>query len=234
MSDDVESLIAQERLPEAAEILATRGDHARASLLFERACNWEKAAALALEAGDFSRALELAIVAKNESISNLALAEVGSDRAASLRCAERLALRGDHAWAARLYEAAEEKRQAALAWNRAGDAARAAEILEENGEPAEAARLLEAALRRSPDNWRSALALGGLLLRYGKAEGATRALQSIAHAAPERGPALALLVQAFEHMGLSGAARQANEELTALGGVFANATPTAARVETKS
>lgn len=231
---DVESLIAEEHLTEAAEICAAGGDHTRASLLFERACAWERAASAALLAGDPSRGLELAILAKNDAISQEALARLGADGIAAVRCAERLTLRGHDAWAARLYEAVERKRDAALAWNRAGDAARAAEILETNGEPAEAARLLEASLRRSPTQWSSALALGGLLLRYGKTEAATRALQSIAHDAKERAPALALLVHAFEQMGLAEAARQSNEQLGALGGAFPNATPTAARVETKS
>ncbi|MEO7113528.1 MAG: serine/threonine-protein kinase, partial [Polyangiaceae bacterium] len=153
---------------------------------------------------------------------------------AAKRCADRLSHRGDHAWAARLYEAGKNSRDAAMAWSRAGDATRAAEILEENGEPAEAARLLDVALKRSPENWSAALALGGLLLRYGKNEAATRALQSIPRAAKERAASLALLAQALERMGLTSAAREANEELTQLGGVSLDATPATMPVQTKS
>jgi serine/threonine-protein kinase len=234
MSDDIDALVAEERLTAAAELSAERGDHARASLLYERACAWDLAATEALSANECERALELAILGKNEAISRSAFEKVVAIEDASKRCADRLSHRGDHAWAARLYEAAKQSREAALAWSRAGEAARAAEILEAHGEPAEAARLLDVALKRSPENWSAALALGGLLLRYGKNEAATRALQSIPQKAGERAAALALLAQAFERMGLTSAAREANEELTKLGGVSLHATPTAAKVETKS
>ncbi len=234
MSDDVDALVADLRLTAAAELCASRGEHSRASLLYERACAWDLAASSALLAGECERALELAILGKNEEISRSAFEQVKTIEAAAKRCADRLSHRGDHAWAARLYESANKTRDAAMAWSRAGEAARAAELLEENGEPAEAARLLEVALKRTPENWSAALALGGLLLRYGKNEAATRALQVIPRDAKERASAVALLAQAFERMGLTSAAREANEELATLGGSSLSPTPSAARVETKS
>src|ERR1019366_282063 len=104
--DDIEALVAEQRLGAAAEMCVARGDHVRASVLYERACAWDLAATAALEANDPARSLELAILGKNEAISHSAFSKITADEVLSVRCAERLSRRGDYAWAARLYEAA--------------------------------------------------------------------------------------------------------------------------------
>ena len=233
MSEDVEALVKAERLQEAAEICAENKDFARASALFERACVWDRAAACALDAGDPARAMELAILAENELIASTAFAAISRDEAASKRCAERLAQRGEHAWAARLFEAVHQDREAALAWSRAGDAVRAAKIFEARSEPVEAARVLETAIRKRPDDWAASAALGALLLRYGKIEAAVRALQTIPKSARERRAALVSLALALEKLGLETAAKEARAELDALGGA-PEATPTPAIAEARS
>ncbi|MGH7326952.1 MAG: hypothetical protein ACREJX_01250, partial [Polyangiaceae bacterium] len=110
MSDDVDDLVHAERLLEAAEICAARHEFSRASVLFERACAWDRAASSAYDAGDPARAMELAILAENKLIADTALAAVARDETTAKRCAERLTHRGDHAWAARLFEAAHQDR----------------------------------------------------------------------------------------------------------------------------
>jgi len=52
MDDDVAKLAREERLTEAAELAASRGDAQVASELFERACAWGRAAEQAAIAGD--------------------------------------------------------------------------------------------------------------------------------------------------------------------------------------
>lgn len=232
MADDVDALVASERLVEAAEMCARQKDFARASVLFERACEWERAASCALDAGDAVRSLELAILAKNGLISSTALAAVGADDGTAKRCAERLAAKGEHVWAAKLYEAAHQERDAALEWSRAGDAVRAAALFEKRSEPVEAARVLEAALRKHPEDTRAAVALGTLLLRYGKTEAAVRALQSVPRGAVDRRAALGPLADALAKLGMEHAAREARTELDELGGAIL--TPSPAPAEAKS
>ncbi|MEO7114095.1 MAG: hypothetical protein ABI183_26885, partial [Polyangiaceae bacterium] len=72
MTDDVDALVAEQRLTAAAELCTSRGEHSRASLLYERACAWDLAATEALLANECERALELAILGKNEAISRSA------------------------------------------------------------------------------------------------------------------------------------------------------------------
>jgi eukaryotic-like serine/threonine-protein kinase len=218
---DVQRLVGEERLIAAAELAATRGDHGTASELYERACAWKEAAVTALTAGDAARALPLAVAGADDTTAKTALAIVAKDKSAIGRVSARLERRGDHAWCARLYEAAGDSAKAAQSWERAGDAVRAARLLEEV-DVAAAARVLEAAVRRDPTVFSRHVALGALLLRYGKAEAAARALQKVAAAAPERREALTLLVRALEVLGLGQALAEAAYELEKLGGPVAS------------
>src|SRR5207253_5406509 len=91
------------------------------------------------------------------------------------------------------------------------------ELLDRLGNPVNAARVLEAALRRSPRDWRVAVALGALLLRFHKDEAAARALQRVPPDAPERRDAVALLASALTRLGLRVAAATVAAEQAALG-----------------
>ena len=77
--------------------------------------------------------------------------------------------------------------------------------------------VLESAVRRD-GSAASLLALGDLLLRYGKTDLAVRSLQKVPPSAGERRRALSLLVRAFEVLGLPRARVESEAELTALGG----------------
>jgi serine/threonine-protein kinase len=222
---DIERLVREERLLEAAALASERGDARTASTLYERACEWTRASREALRAGDARRALELAVEAADDTLFEGALAQLAGDARALEAGAERLSRRGRDAWAARVLETAGDARAAARAWERAGEGRRAAELLERSGEPAGAARVLEATLRRFPESWGAAVALGALLVRFGKAEAAVRILQRVPEEAPERRDALAHLARALERIGLPQAAAEASAELAAMGGAPASEGP---------
>ncbi len=218
MDPDIEHLVREERLLAAAELALQRGQPAVASDLYERACAWKEAALAALTAGDAARALPLAVAGGDDATAEKALGLVAADKSAIGRVAARLERRGDHGWCARMHEAAGDKAQAAKSWERDGDAVRAARLLEQEADAVGAARVLEAAIRREPTLWSRHVALGGLLLRYGKSEAAARALQKVAAHAPERRQALTLLVRALDKLGLGQAQAEATFELGQLGG----------------
>jgi serine/threonine-protein kinase len=215
---DVLQLVREERLLEAARLCSQRGDPANASALFERACDWRSAATEALRAGAALRAMELALRAGDDTVAQDAVARIASDPLEAERAAAHLTQRGRHAWAARVLEASQRDLDAALAWERAGDLIRAAAIYERAGAPAHAARALEACLRRDPDAAAAAVALGALLLRFGRDHASVRALQRVPARAPERRAALTHLVEALRRIGLASAAADAEAELAALGG----------------
>jgi serine/threonine-protein kinase len=218
MDPDVERLVREERLLEAASLASDQGDARTASLLYERACDWTRAAAEALRGGDAPRALELASFAGDEAVCDRALPLVAQHAARIDAVAARLEQRGRPAWAARLLEAGGRTIDAARAWDRAGDPLRAAELLERARDPAGAARVLEAAVRSDRDAWPAAVALGELLARFGKDEAAVRVLQQVPAGDPKRRAALDRMIPALERLGLDRAAEVAAAELTTLGG----------------
>lgn len=221
MDADVEELIRQERVTEAARIASERGDHATASALYERACDFRHAAVEAGRAENWERTLELAQGEANEPVGTyvaraLDALERSGERARA--AAERLCARGRHAWAAQLFRAAGDATKAARAYERAAMPIEAAKLFEDAGSVVEAGRVLEAASRRTPDDAAVHLALGELLLRYGKTEHAVRALQRVGEATAERRRALARLSAAFRALGLDDARAAVDDELARRGG----------------
>jgi serine/threonine-protein kinase len=217
---DVQRLVREERLGEAAELCSVRGDASAASLLFERACAFARASREALRACQPSRALLLAAAAGDEALAREAIESVlaDGDRLSASRVAKILESRGHPVVAARLYEALGEMTAAGRAFERGGEAVRAAALFERAGEPAIASAVLEAAARRQPDPYEICIALGELLLRHGRSEAAVRALQKVPEGAPERRAALTVLVPALERLGLSDVSDEAARALTRAGG----------------
>jgi eukaryotic-like serine/threonine-protein kinase len=218
VDEEVEELLRQERVLDAARLTCDRGDARRASLLFERACDWQSAAREAFRAGDAVRALELAVRADDDALAEAAAAAIAANAAEAPAVAERLSQLGQHAWAALVLERTGRTEEAAHAWERAGEPTRSAGMFEHAGDPGRAARTLEAALRRDPGATDAALALGALLVRFGKDEAAVRFLQRVPPGATERREALKHMVRALERLGLATAANEASGELSALGG----------------
>ena len=216
--DPIDELVRQERLVEAAALVAQRGDLARAADLYERACDWAHAAVCAERAGDFPRALRLYVEAKDDVRAHAVLPKVAQSPTDADRVAYALERRGASAWAAQVLEAAGRLPEAARAWERAQEAVRAARLLERAKDVVGASRVLEAQLRREPTRWEIHLALGDLLMRYGKTESAVRNLQKIPAGAAERRRALSLLARGFDRLGLLQAKEEALRELEPLGG----------------
>ena len=167
MDAEVARLAREERLVEAAELASTRGDLATASALFERACDFRRAAEHALRAGDVVRALPLALEGKAHDLAEAALPRLTSDAAGAERVAFHLERRGDHGWAGRLLEAIGKRAEAAKAYERGGDALASARLHEAAGDIVGAAKALEAQIRRDPGNAAVLVALGSLLQRFG-------------------------------------------------------------------
>jgi serine/threonine-protein kinase len=222
MDPDVDELVRQERLHEAATTASARGDPRLASHLFERACEWSAAARESLRAGDGARALEMAAEAGDDELADAAVDLVPSEARESV--AARLVARGRDRWAATLLERAGRATEAARLWERCGRWTHAAGLLEKAGDAAGAARVLESALRRTPDSWDVATALGALFARFGKHAAAVRVLQHVPPNAAERREALVHLASSLERLGLQRAAQDAASELTALGGATPGST----------
>ncbi|MFO0739223.1 MAG: protein kinase [Labilithrix sp.] len=223
MDADVEKLVREERLLQAAELASSRGDPRTASSLFERACDFKRAAVEALKSNDWPRALPLALEAKDDALAEQAYPHLAGDQANVERVAFRLAQRGDHGWAGRLLESIGKNAEAARAFERAGRAIDAARLLEAAGDVVGASKVLEAQVRREPGKGSLLVALGGLLHRYGKTDAAVRALQKVRPDAPERRAALTILVGALDRLGLTQARVEAETELASLGGALEGA-----------
>ncbi len=225
MDPDVLKLVMEERLLEAADLAGRRGQTGDASALFERACDWARAAHYALLAGESTRALELALQAGDEDLAERAAAHAPKAPRAAEGLAQQLERRGHPRWAAKILEGAGLVAQAIAAWERAENPLRAAQLLERRGDPARAARVLEEAMRRHKGDWGLAIALGALLARWEKDEAAVRALQRVPTASPQRREALARMLASLRRLGLAGAEVEATAELSALGGDESDARP---------
>jgi len=218
MDPDVQRLVREQRLVAAAELASSRGDSVTASSLFERACEFRRASEEALRGGDFARALPLALEGKDDDGAERALPALLRDPVQAERVSYHLERRGDHLWSARLLEGIGKRGLAARAYERGGDAIKAATLLEAEGDVIGAARVLEAQIRKDPGRDELHVALGALLLRYGKVDAAVRALQKVRQGSPQRRAALSILLAALDRLGLSQARVEAEQELASLGG----------------
>lgn len=225
MDEDVARLMREERLREAAELAASRGDSRSASTLFERACDFKSAAEHAIASRDWARALPLALEGKAEALARTALPNLVADAAQAERVAFHLERRGDFGWAAQLLEGIGKKGEAARQYERAGEAIKAAQLLESASDVIGACRVLEAQARRQPERGDLLVALGDLLFRYGKTDAAVRALQRVRAEDSERRAALTILVPALDRLGLVQARVEAESELSSLGGAVATTEP---------
>jgi eukaryotic-like serine/threonine-protein kinase len=234
MDEEVSRLVREQRLVEAAELASKKGDAKTASTLFERACQFERAAREALRVKDWARALPLALEGKADAVAEEALPHLLADENGAERVAFRLEQRGDFGWSGRVLEQIGKRLAAAKAYERAGDAKRASALLEAEGDVVGAARVLEAQVRREPGNAQLLVALGGLLLRYGKTDAAVRSLQKVKAGDPDRRAALSLLVSALDRIGLAQARVEAEQELAALGGPIAIEAPVPKALEVRA
>ncbi len=232
---EIDRLEAADQLEAAAALAQSLGQPARASALFERACDFDSAAKSALAHGDYARAFELSALAKNVRLEAQACEGLTQDVSAAERAAASVEARGLHASAARLWLALDAPGNAARCFENAGDPLRAAQAHRAAQEPRGAARCLETLLRVSPDRHDARLLLGEILTEHGRARAAVRSLQLIPADQPEYAAALTLLAQGFSQLGMHDAAEDAKQRLGVLGGPvppIANAQPTTTQPET--
>ncbi|MFO0679813.1 MAG: protein kinase [Polyangiaceae bacterium] len=218
MDDDVRKLADDDRLVEAAELSASRGDLSAAIDLLERACAFDRASVFAEEHGDLTRATRLALDARDEERAKALIDRAVADPAHRDRVLHELGRRNAHVHLGRALEKTGALRDAASAYERAGAFLESAEAWERAGDPARASAVLETAMRNDPTDARANVAQGRLLLRHGKTEAALRALQRVGPSSPWRREALGGILRAATAMGLDGALEDARRELAASGG----------------
>lgn len=217
MSDRLDELIRDDRLEQAAALAEQLGQPGRAAELWERACNYPRAARAALDAGDPARALGLAARGGARELAARSIAALTGDPVRAAEVAASLADGGQARAAARLRLALDDAKGAAADFERAGDLLDAASAFEHAGDARNAARCLEGELSRDDGNQRARLQLGRLLASHGRLRAASRMLQQIPASAAEHRAALPVLKGALEGLGLDGSAREVEREMRALG-----------------
>ncbi len=227
MSDELDALVRDDRLEEAAELAEQIEEPARAAELWERACDYSRAARAALAADNPARALGLAARGDAADIAAQAINVLRGNVARARQVAASLADAGQPRAAARLRLAIDDARGAAADFERAGDLLDAADAFERAGDARNAARCLEGELAQDAGHQLARLRLGRLLADHGRLRAASRVLQQIPGDAEERRQALPVLERALAGLGLDGAAREVAREMRALGIDEAPTLPTA-------
>ncbi len=210
---EIEAMIREGRHADAAERLAARGEAAQAAELYATVWKYEEAVEVASDAGLLVDAYRHALTSKDRALEQKTLADLLLDPEQASRAARLAQSKRRLSDAAHLAAAAGELTNAAQAFEEAGELFIAAELHERAGDQKAAGRLYERHLLDHDDDARAALALGRILLRFGRAEPAVSALQRI-EGDPALGPsARRLLVVAFDRLGLSDAAASVLDRL---------------------
>lgn len=177
-------LISQGQLAEAAALLEEGGELAEALKLYEQLWDFVGAARVARLQGDFARALANILRGRDPALLDAFVAELSdADEATLERCAEVFAERGVPLMAARLRERLEQYEAAADLYEQAGDKLAAARLREHVGQHRRALELYRTLLDDGVTGADAAIArldLGKLLLRYGRAADAVPLLQVVA------------------------------------------------------
>ncbi len=210
----------------AALAYETRGDLARASELWEKACDYGAAARAALKAQLHARALILAGRVQDASIVEEIVIGATASPAAARDGALDAASLGFHRIAANVYLRLEDPAAAAPQFELAGDLLAAGRAFRAADEPRDASRCFERLLRTDPAHDEVRIELATLLLDHGRAEPALRHLQKITPDNPLRGRALPPLLSALRALDLDQAALAIDAEMSRLG-VEPTATATA-------
>ena len=211
--DDIKAMIQEGRHADAAERLRARGDAAGAAELYATIWEYARAIEVATEGGLLVEAYRHAITSKDRALEQKTLSDLLLDPAQASQAALLAQSKKRLSDAAHLAAAAGELTNAAQAFEDAGELFIAAELHERAGDQKAAGRLYERHLKDHEDDARAALALGRILLRFGRAEPAVQALQRLEGDA-ELGPsAQRLLIVAFDRLALSDAAASVLDRL---------------------
>lgn len=206
-----------DRLEEAAALAEEHGRVADAMRLWERACNFSRAAAAALAAGDPRAAFDLAARARDEQLEAQAADALRGDPEAAAAAARTASAKGQHLAAARLWSALGDGHAAALEFEAGGAWLSAGRAFDAAGDPKNAARCFDGLLRAEPNHHAARVALGDLLTRHGRLQPAVKTLQAVPAHAPERVDALRILRRCFDALALREAVSDVERELDELG-----------------
>jgi serine/threonine protein kinase len=210
---DVQALVALGRHEDAAHLLLARGAFRDAADLYSAVWKYAEAVDAAVRGGLLVEAYRHALTSKDEALRLRTLGDLLLDPAAAREGAALALSRGRKGDAAHLLAAAGDLSEAARRFEDAGELKAAAELYERAGELKSAGRLYERHLKEHEDDALAALSLGRILLRFGRAEHAARALQPIERHETHGLAAARLLVEAFEQLGLSDAAASVLDRL---------------------
>lgn len=202
----VKALVKEGRHAEAADIFLSKGHVERAADLYAAVWKWERAIGVSEESGLFDVAYRHALAASDRDACARLLMLLEARPEQAVRAAIHAEDKGLLLDAARLREAAGETEAAARLFERADeyrDAARCRVVL---GQPRKAGMLYEKRLTEAPEDAESGLALGRILAQFGRWDHAVRALQKAAEDDAHEAAALKLMVACFAAMGMDEAA----------------------------
>jgi serine/threonine-protein kinase len=183
---DVRALLAEGRHDEAARLLREAGALREAAEVLAQIWRYADAVELALGSDRPDEAYKHAVAAQDRQLVDRVIDALKSRPEAARRAADLAEVKGRIADAGALRRAAGELPEAAALFEKAGELALAARIHEASGDLRRAGMLYERRLAEAPEDVESALALGKILLGFGRAEHAVRALQHALAQARER------------------------------------------------
>lgn len=207
-----QQLVKEGRFVEAAQAALGRGDHKQAAEHYAAAWEWKKATEVAIAGGEFALAFRCALESGDTAAVLPALA---AHPAAALSAASVAEQKGRLAEAAKLRELVGDVSVASTLYEQAGDLKGAARCARKAGDERQAGMLFEKHLRLEPGDGEAALALGQILVTFGRYQPAAKALQKAAESEEQMDAALGLLVACFSAMRMDRAAESALSRLAA-------------------
>ena len=212
---DVRALLARGEHDEAARLLREAGALREAAEVLAQVWRHPEAVELALASERAEDAYKHAMSSGDVRLIERTIDALASKPDAARRAADLAEMRGRISDAASLRRAAGDLADAATLYERAGELALAARIYERANDLRKAGMLYERRLVEAPDDAASALALGRILLGFGRPEHAVKALQRAAKNPEVERDALPWLLRALVALGLSDAAGEILDRLRA-------------------
>lgn len=214
MSDSrVLDWVREGRHEEAAALLEHEGKLAEAASLLAQGWKYPEAVQLALRSSQPHEAYSYAVLSMQPALIEQALEGLASNPEASKRAADVAEAKGRLREAAVLRRTAGELASAAALFEQAGELGLAARLHEAGGDFRRAGMLYEKRLIEVPEDGLSALALGRILLGFGRNEHALRALQRAASLDETASLADPFMLRALFNLGMRDAAGEVLDRL---------------------
>jgi serine/threonine protein kinase len=214
MSDArVLAFVREGRHEEAAALLVSAGKRADAASLLAQGWKYPEAVSLALESERPHEAYTHAVLSLQAALVEQALEGLSANAEASKRAADFAESKGRLREAAVLRRSAGELAVAATLFEQAGELGLAARLHEATGDFRKAGMLYEKRMTEAPEDGSSALALGRILLGFGRNEHALRALQRAAVIEETALLAAPFMLRALVNLGMRDAAGEVLDKL---------------------